>query len=413
MKILMVNKFFFIKGGVERYFFELSEILKTHNHSVIPFSMKHPQNYSSDYEEFFIENIDYHQISFRKNPFRSLSVFFKMIYSLEAKRKMEKLIDKVKPDVAHLHMIDHQISPSILSVFHRHGIPVIYTAHHYKLVCPNYRLFNTRTQIICEKCLDGHYYHPLIERCHKNSLRASFMISVETSIHKLFRLYEDNIDIFHAPSHFMERKLLQAGIDKGKVEYLSFPIRMDEFVPDYNFQDYFVYYGRLSEEKGIFSLLKAMKQVRSSRLVLVGEGPERQKLEEFISKNQIPNVTFTGYKQGDELRAILAKAKFVVMPSEWYENAPFVIYESFAMGKPVIGSDLGGIPELIEHQRTGLIFRSGDVEMLAANINFLLSSDQRIISYGKRARIQAEKQFSPHTHYKRIMEKYNRMLKKR
>ncbi|MEJ2628680.1 MAG: glycosyltransferase family 4 protein, partial [bacterium] len=159
-------------------------------------------------------------------------------------------------------------------------------------------------------------------------------------------------------------------------------------------------------------LLKAMKQVRSSRLVLVGEGPERPKLEEFISQNQIPNVTFTGYKQGDELRAILAKAKFVVMPSEWYENAPFVIYESFAMGKPVIGSDLGGIPELIEHGKTGLIFKARNVEMLAAKINFLLDSDHRILAYGKRARQKAEKQFSPDIHYKKIMEKYNRMLKK-
>lgn len=410
MKILMIDKFYFIMGGAERYYFELSDILKSHGHQVIPFSMNHPDNFSTPYSKFFVDYINYNRISFSKNPVQGMLAFIRMIFSTQAQKRIQRLIDQEKPDIAHIHMIDHQLSPSILTTLKKNGIPIIQTVHQYKLVCPNYRLYNMRTKKICEKCLKGNYFHPLWERCHKNSFIASVMISFETSIHKLFRLYENNIDLFHVPSNFMGTKLIQAGINKQKIEHLFYTIDMDKFSPHYEFEDYFVYYGRLALEKGIMTLLKAMNGIISSKLIIVGDGPQKQELEKYTESQNLKNVIFAGLKYGDELKKIISSAKFVVVPSEWYDNSPLVIYESFAMGKPVIGSDIGGIPELIQDKKCGLVFKPGDSGMLAEKINGMLASDKLILNYGKQARRRAEENFSPHIHYQKIINKYKSLL---
>ncbi|MFO7888942.1 MAG: glycosyltransferase family 4 protein [bacterium] len=410
MKILMIDKFYFIMGGAERYYFELSDILESHDHQVIPFSMNHPDNFSTPYSKYFVDFIDYDHISFSKNPVQGISAFMRMIYSTQAQKRIQRLIDKEKPDIAHIHMIDHQLSPSILDTLKKNGIPIIQTVHQYKLVCPNYRLYNMRTKNICEKCLGGNYFHPLIERCHKNSFIASFMISMETSIHKFFRLYEKNIDLFHVPSSFMGAKLIQAGIDKNKVDHLFYTIDIEKFKPHYECKDYFVYYGRLALEKGIMTLLKSMHRISSSKLVIVGDGPQKQELKEYVESQNLKNVIFAGLKYKGELTKIISNAKFVVVPSEWYDNSPLVIYESFAMGKPVIGSNIGGIPELIKDKNCGLIFDPGNSDMLAEKINCMLASDKLILDYGKKARKRAENNFGPDVHYQKMMEKYNHIL---
>ena len=409
LKILMVDKYYFIKGGAERYYFELKKILEANGHDVIPFSMKHPRNYTTEYNDYFVDNIEFNYTSQVKKAANSLKIAGRIIYSLHAKKQIEALIEKIRPDVAHIHMIDHQISPSILHSLKKYDIPVVQTVHQYKLVCPNYRLYNPRKNEICEKCLTGNVIHPIFQRCHKNSAFAGSIIAIEALVHKYLKVFQ-NVDIFHVPSNFMKKKLLEGGIEEDKITKLYYTINLDEYPFTPNYQDYFVYYGRLAEEKGILTLLTAMKSISESNLYIVGEGPQKEILESFCRNNSLKNVKFLGLKNGPELNSIISNSRFVVVPSEWYDNSPLVIYESFSMGKPVIGSDIGGISELIDHGKNGLLFEAGNANDLAESIQMLLNGSDLIQQFGVNARQKAEREFSPSGHYEQILAIYHELL---
>ena len=411
MKILMIDKFYFVKGGAERYFFELSHILEKNNHQVIPYSMIHKDNFDTPYDKYFVDNIDFNT-SALQGILQSPKSFMRMFYSVQAKKRLEKLIQDTRPDIAHLHMIDHQLSPSILHALKKYNIPVIQTVHQYKLVCPNYRLYNMRTQTICEKCLSGAFYHPIFERCHKDSWAAGLMIALETGFHRMIKIYEKNIDLFHVPSRFMGKMLRCGGINKQHIEHLYYTINIDDYPVNSSAEDYFVYYGRLAKEKGIMTLLKSMERVPISHLMIIGNGPQRQALESFVERRKLHNVTFLGIKGGSELKSLVSKSKFVVVPSEWYDNSPLVIYESFAMGKPVIGTQLGGIPELVDHETNGWIYEAGNSDQLSDILQYALKHPKIIKQFGMKAREKAEKEFSPSFHYSEIMKKYDRLLGK-
>ncbi|MDZ7265026.1 MAG: glycosyltransferase family 4 protein [candidate division KSB1 bacterium] len=410
MKILMANKFYFIKGGSERYYFELTKVLHDHGHTVIPFSMKHPRNFSSEYSDYFVDNIEFNLDSGWEKLKNSPRIAGRILYSMHARKKIEQLIEQTRPDIAHLHMIDHQMSPSILHSLRKYKIPVLLTAHQLKVVCPNYRLFNWNTKQVCEKCLHGNYFYPIIEKCHKNSRLAGLLLTLETYLHKLLRLYENYVDIFHVPSKFYGRKFVEAGIPSHKVQQLYYTIRIDDYMPQYEADDYYVYFGRLEEAKGLLTLLQAAEQVRQSQLWLIGEGYYRQELEAFAAQRNLRHVKFLGGKWGEDLKKIISRAKFVIIPSECYDNSPLVVYEAYAMGKPVIGSDIGGIPELIDHQTTGLLFPPGNSEALAEKIGFLLEHPQLVREYGHNARAKAEREFSPQVHYEKIYQLYQNLV---
>ncbi len=410
MKVLMIDKYFFIKGGAERYFFELKDILEDKGHKVIPFSMKHPDNFETPYEKYFVNNIDYEFTSVFKKALAFPQITARMLYSFHAKNRLEKLLSDERPDIAHLHMIDHQLSPSILHTLKKHKIPVIQTIHQYKLVCPNYRLYNPTTNKICEKCLDGNLFHPIIEKCHKNSQLASALIAIESYFHRFIRIYEKNIDIFHTPSRFMGDKLKCANIGNGKIRHLFYSLNLDNYQPHIEFDDYIVYFGRLAIEKGVLTLLKAMQKLSHVKLRVVGDGPERKTLEEYANLNNLSNVVFVGNKDGDELKSIIQNSKFVIIPSEWYDNSPLVIYEAFAYGKPVIGARMGGIPELIDHKINGFHYEAGNDEELAEHIKYLSSQPYLIAEFGNQARAKAEREFEPEHHYKQMYAWYEELL---
>ena len=220
----------------------------------------------------------------------------------------------------------------------------------------------------------------------------------------------DNIDMFHTPSSFMKGKILQAGIPQEKVRNLFYTIQIKEYPYSPAFEDYFIYFGRLSWEKGIFTLLKAMQDVHQSKLLIIGDGPVRKELEIFAVDNDLKNVVFLGSKNGNELKSLVSKAKFVIVPSEWYENSPLVIYESFSMGKPVIGASIGGISELIDHEENGLLFDAGDAEGLKEHILSLLNNPQKVTQFSENAREKAELHFSPDRHYEKITDLYRQTI---
>lgn len=410
LKILKINKYYFIMGGSERYYFELTKVLKSRGHDVIPFAMKHPSNFDSEYSRYFVDQIEFNYGSPLQKLIKTPQIAGRIIYSLHSKTRLEQLIDACKPDIAHLHMIDHQLSPSILHVLKKHDIPVVQTVHQYKLVCPNYRLYIAEKGQICEKCVKGSALHPIIEKCHKGSRFASTLIALESFTHRKMKIY-DIIDKFHVPSGFMGKKLAEGGIPQDKIFNMFYTINLDDYPFSNVFDDYFIYYGRLSHEKGILTLLKAMDAFRSSRLLVVGDGPQRPELEQYVAQNGLSNVKFMGNKSKDELKNLVSRAQFVVVPSEWYDNSPLVIYESFSMGRPVIGADIGGISELVDHEENGFLFIPGDVVDLKDKMNHLLHNPKLMRNFGRNGRDKAEREFSPDPHYEKMYQLYLDLMK--
>jgi len=410
MNILQVNKFFWQNAGPERYMFDLTQLLKDRGHDVGFFSMRHERNFDSEYEKYFVSNIDYRSDSLSSRLKAGPRAIAKTVYSLESKRKMRELLSNEKVDLAHLHMISHQISPSILHALRESNVPTIQTVHEYKLICPAYHLYIHHKHEICERCVGGRYYNIFRHKCLKNSILASSLAGIAQYIHKAMQIYEANIDIFITPSRFLAGKLAEGGISRKKIRTLRLYIDLRSFRPKYEAGNYAIYFGRISPEKGILTLLKAMKRVSDFQLLVVGEGPQREELERFSAENGMGNVSFLGYKDGDNLRQLVAQAAFVLLPSEWYENSPLVTYEANALGKPVLASNIGGIPENIEPGETGMLVEPGNVDQLADRIQYLAENKSLCSTMGRNGRQKVERTCAGH--YDKLMELYEEAKKK-
>ncbi|MCA9734491.1 MAG: glycosyltransferase family 4 protein [Deferribacteres bacterium] len=409
MKILNVDKYYFIKGGAERYYFELAKVLEAYGHEVIPFSMQHPENFETNYAEYFVPNIEFNGLTPLQKMRQTPEILGRIIYSRKAKEAVTRLIEKTKPDIAHLHMIDHQLSPSILHAFRDAGIPVIQTCHQYKLVCPSYRLFVMHTNEVCERCISGDFYHAFAQKCLKDSRGASALVTIESYVHKWMKIY-DNIDLFHVPSRFLGNKLIEGGFPEEKIWHNFYTINLEDYPYHPEYGDYCLYFGRLSEEKGIQTLLRAMKSMPETKLLVAGDGPYRAFLEGLKFELGLENVTFLGNKGGDELVKLVQNSRFIVVPSEWYDNSPLVIYEAFSMGKPAIVSTMGGMPELVDDGINGFHFQAGDEEELSDKVATLWSDTDLIQKFSKNAREKADREFSPAAHYNNIIQVYEKLV---
>lgn len=404
MKILLINKFHYKKGGSETYYFNLARLLAEHGHEVMFFSMQDERNVPSEYSRYFVENIDYHG----KNTAASkIKLALKFIYSFEASQKLDSLIKYKKPDIAHLHIFQHQLSPSILWTLKKHDIPIVYTAHDFKMICPNYKMLDKSK--ICEACKGGKYINCLKRRCMDDSFSNSFLNTAEAYMHKFLKSY-DLIDMTITPSNFYRKKFIDFGINPEKITYVPNFLFESDYFPNYNFEDYFLYFGRLSEEKGVDTLLSAMKHI-DGKLKIAGIGTEEEKLETYAENEGLGSkVEFLGHKSGIELENLIKNAMFTVVPSKWYENAPYSVLESMAFGKTVVGSHIGGIPEMILDKKTGLLFYSDDSGDLAEKINDLMQNTWKIINYGKNARTYFEEVYGSEEHYRKIIKIYENLI---
>jgi glycosyltransferase involved in cell wall biosynthesis len=405
LKVLLANKFFYLKGGGEVYLFDVIALLQAHGHQVIPFAMRHELNPASDYDSFFVDGVNFdEQRSWRGDVRKALRI----LYSREAKRKMEALLDLNRPDMAHIHNIYHQISPSILPALKRRGLPVVMTVHDLKLLCPNYRM---RTHgAICERCKPRRFYQAVLHRCVKDSVMASAVCAVESYLHRYSGIYQNNVDKFVTPSRFYQRKLIEWGMPEKKIVFIPNFARLNRFVPDYDGEDYFVYFGRLVEEKGLLTLVQAMRRVQKGSLLIVGDGPLAGALQHAIHEYRLQNVRLTGFKRDAELANLIRRAKFTIVPSEWYENCSLALIESYAWGKPVLGARIGGISEMIEEGKTGLLFEPSSSDDLAEKIDYLFAHGDIAARMGKNARAKAEKEYSSERHYAELMRLYSEFV---
>lgn len=405
MKVLMANKYYYHKGGVETHSFALKKMLEGEGHQIVDFSMKDEKNYQTPYSKYFIENIDYEKPS---GLFTKLDYSLKIIYSLEAKRKIEELISAEKPDIAHLHNIYHHMSFSIVHSLKKNKIPIIYTAHDLKLICANYKMLNHGK--ICEKCKGDRHYNCFFSNCIKGSRSKSFINMMEMYVHKLLKINE-LIDIIIAPSKFYRDKMIEFGIRPDKVIYIPNFIESNKIEPCYENQNYFLFVGRLSEEKGLLTLVRAMKKVEGCPLYIVGTGPMEGEVKKAIHDFGVSDkIKMLGFKSGEELMNLERNSMFSVIPSEWYENSPYAVLEFMCYGKPTIGSNVAGIPEFVEDGKTGLLFEMGNAEQLGDRINQLIANKDLIIQYGKNAREKVENLNNPIIYLEQLMDIYKSLL---
>lgn len=408
MKILMVNSFHYLRGGAERCFFDLTHLLESHGHEVVPFCMQHPLNMPSKYEEYFVDYVDFPTELAKPGLAPKLNVARRVIYSTAARDSIEALLEATEPDIAHVHGIAHETSPSVLPAIKAAGLPVVQTLHDYKLLCPNTSFLSNGE--VCERCKTHRYYNVVRYRCKRGSLPASVLAGLETSIHKATQIYERNVDLFISPSQFLLNKLREYGIKNRAVNIPNF-IDLDRFSPNYEAGDYFVYIGRLSKEKGLLTLLKAMKEVGRSHLYIAGRGEQEPELRAFVTQNGLNNITFLGHLPTEELAELLRKASFAVTPSQWYENYSMSVLEALASGTPVIGSRIGGIPEQVLDGWNGFLFEPGNHAELAEKINTLLDNEALRKAMARNARARIEELNGPQTHYEQTMACYHEVLR--
>lgn len=380
---------------------------ENHGHQVFPFSMKHERNVATEYEDFFVSNVETENLKATSLKTKLKSTV-RIIYSIEARKKVSDLVRNIRPDLAHVHGIYHQISPSILPVFKRNGIPTIMTVHDYKLVCPNYRFYSNDR--VCEKCKRTQYFQAVLNKCVKGSYAASFVCALETYVHRFLKIYEKNVDVFVCPSRWLRQKMIEFGLPGDKLVHVPNFVNLDEYPASYQGDNYIIYFGRIAPEKGLWTLIDAMKEIENTRLRIVGEGPARPALEEYCRTKRVSNCDFLGYKCGGELLEMVRNSRFAVLPSEWYENSPMSILEAFASGKPVVGADIGGIPELIDEGVTGLIFEPGNADELSQKLRALLENPDLIEKMGKNARRKVQEEYSAEKHYESIMGIYARLM---
>lgn len=403
MNVLLVNKFFWPKGGSEAAYFGLMELLQQHSHQVIPFSMKDERNISSEFSRFFIENVDYE----KGGIFKKIAVAGKIIYSFDARNKMRALLKEVKPNIAHFHIFQHQISPSVFGPLRERKIPLVLTLHDLKPVCPNYKMLTHDG--ICERCKGRKFCNCFLNRCSQGSALKSLINTVEMYFHYIMGYYQ-GVNKYITPSRFYRDKMVEFGFAPQQVVHIRNFVDVSRFSLAEDDKGYGLYFGRLSEEKGVLTLLRALSMSPDIPFCIVGSGPLEQMVQQLVIEYELKNVKLAGFKSGVELRELIAGASFTVIPSEWYENCPMSVLESFAMGKPVIGARIGGIPELIEEGVDGLTFESGDADDLAGKLRVLLNDPVKRKRMGKNGRGKVEREYYPEKHYEEVMEVYQAVM---
>lgn len=407
MRICIVNTYHYRRGGDSTYTFDLADLLRSRGHDVFHFAMKHRYNAACPEDDYFVDYVDYREAVESAGPLRRLRAFLRSVYSIEARSKFAALLDSTRPDIIHMQNFRRHLTFSILGPAASRNIPVVFTAHDYDLVCPNSLLFAEGE--ICEICAGKHYFRALGRRCKQGSLAGTLAVILEAYFVKA-RRYFDGIEKIITPSAFARSKFIECGLDPDSIQVIHNFINIADFEPSYQSGDYAIFFGRLAAEKGIDVLIDAAAAIGGIKVVIAGEGPLRRGLEARCSEVGAGNVEFLGYVDREDLLPLVRNSMFVVVPSVWYENFPYNVLESFALGKPVIGSDIGGIPEMVQDGRTGFLVKPYDAEALRTLMLRLAGDAALRREMGLRARGRVEREFSADIHYEKLMGLYETVL---
>lgn len=400
MNILVINWTWYPSGGDWTYVENVIDIYQQKGHTVIPFSMKDERNFLSPYSDYFIENIDYKKIN-RRSITEGIKVVSKSIYSTEAQKNLERLLNDVKIDFAHINVIHHYITPTILKILKEKNIPIIWTLHEYTPICPE-STFISHDQI-CERCFGGAFYNCITHSCKKGSYLASTVAALENYVHKYLNYYA-YVNHYVCPSVFLYEKFRSFNFFADKLVQLYHGYDYTEIAAAALKQrlfaeKYIVFVGRLEKIKGAHTLLHAIQQCPDIELKIIGTGTQEQALMEFKETHGLTNVTFLGKKTKQETLQIINGAEFLICASEWYEVLGFTVVEAMALGKPVIGSAIGAIPEMVINEQTGYLFEPGNYNQLAEKIRILYADSQQIADLGKNAQQHINQLINTRKHF--------------
>jgi len=407
MNILIANWTWYPSGGDWTYIDSICKIYESKGHHIIPFSVQNPKNFPTSYDKYFLESVDYkafyHKISIKSG----LQTAMNSIYSVESMKKLKLLLSENKVDIAQLNSITNYHTPSILPILKNAKIPIVWRILDYRLICPNSTFFSNDK--ICEACFKHKYYNCILKKCKKNSLLASTLLAIENYAYYLMPFYK-KVDLFLFQSEFTRDKFVNFGYDIKKTHIIENPYDCSDIQPKFEDDNYILYFGRISKEKGILTLLKAMKTIPNVKLKVVGNGPELEFYQNFIIENSIGNVSFIGPKWNKELEPIIKDCEFVIIPSEWYEPSPYVALQSFSYGKPVVAANKGGLNDLIIDNVNGLLFKAGDTVDLSEKIMNLLNDKSLISKMGHQARIILENKYSPDRYYRDTISVFTNLI---
>lgn len=369
MKILLINKFHYMRGGSETYYFAQAEILKAKGHEVIYFAMEDEKNIECKDSKYFVPNVDYNGKTGMSAKVNAVKSFF---YSKAAAEKMEELIKNEKPDVAHIGLLHRQITFSVVDVLKKNHIPVVMTMHDLIFACPNYTMLTSGR--VCKACVKGSSFNCIKNKCVKNSLSKSILAAME-KVYLTRKKFYDYIDLYITECDFYRKLMIESGVTKSRIiTKTNFLPMKQEYTFNENYEDYILYFGRFSKEKGIMTLLKAHKAMGCKyKLVVVGAGPIKEELEQYVKEEKLTNIEMPGAIYGNEMENIIEKSRVIIIPSEWYENCPYALLQSIAKGKIVIASRIGGLPELIDDGKTGFLFEAGNVNDLSKKIELVMN----------------------------------------
>lgn len=399
MRILLVNKFHYLRGGSEKYYFELAKLLKDHGHTVAFFSMKNENNIKTGDREYFVDEIDMNTGS----KFEALNV----IYSKKNKALMEKALEEFKPDIVHINNFQRQLSASIIDAVKEKNIPLIMTAHDLNPICPaSIMLYNGE---VCEDCITKGYTSCIKKKCIKNSMLKSVLGYIEKKYYDLHKIF-CKVDCIISPSEFNKNQLLKGKLKCNDITVIHNFVNETEKT-DYTLGDCAFYFGRLSREKGILNLVEAINNIPGARLIIAGDGPERENIQAYIKEHKLENrITLLGYLNQNDIRENIRKCRFVTVPSIWYENCPYSILETMEIGKPIIGSKIGGIPELIQDGINGFTYEHNDVTKLTNILMKLFGNDETVKQFSKNSKQIFIQNYSAEAYYNKLMTVYNKYI---
>ena len=399
MRILLVNKFHYLRGGSEKYYFELAKLLKSHGHTVAFFSMKNENNIKTGDREYFVDEIDMNTGS----KFEALNV----IYSKKNKALMEKALEEFKPDIVHINNFQRQLSASIIDAVKEKNIPLIMTAHDLNPICPaSIMLYNGE---VCEDCITKGYTSCIKKKCIKNSMLKSVLGYIEKKYYDLHKIF-CKVDCIISPSEFNKNQLLKGKLKCNDITVIHNFVNETEKT-DYTLGDCAFYFGRLSREKGILNLVEAINNIPGARLIIAGDGPERENIQAYIKEHKLENrITLLGYLNQNDIRENIRKCRFVTVPSICFENCPYSILETMEIGKPIIGSKIGGIPELIQDGINGFTYEHNDVTKLTNILMKLFGNDETVKQFSKNSKQIFIQNYSAEAYYNKLMTVYNKYI---
>lgn len=408
MRIALVNYRFFVAGGPERYMFNIIDLLEKEGHEVIPFSVKHKKNAPTKYEKYFLSAIgkgDEVYFSDVKKSWKDyVKSFGRMVYSFEAKKCFKKFLRDTKPDVVYILYFQNKISCSIVDVAYKMGIPVVQRISDYSLLAPCGHLYDSASRCICEKCVKSGLKNALSNRCIYNSKLYSAVKSLALLVQR-YRKTSKKVSKYIFPSSFTLKKFVEAGFDENKLVHIPTPFNQNIVNPNIaiEYQPFALYVGRIDPDKGIETLLDAFVDT-DYPLKIIGfsstEGYEDLMKQKIAGRKH--KIEFLGRKDFNGIQEYLSKCLFTVVPSEWYDNLPNTLLESYAMNKCVVATDVGSLTENVDDGKTGLLFPYKDSKKLQEDISFLFNSPQIAMEYGENAKKRLDEIYSMDLHTKAL-----------